>query len=242
MRKTFTIDCFPESARLYRTGYAVVAIDVIRATTTAITAAAAGWRCFPVPTLDAALELAGRLDNPLLCGELAGYMPDGFDLNNSPAELLERSDGGRPVIMLSSSGTRLIHEAARADALYLACFRNFEAVADLLASSHDRVALIGAGSRQEFREEDQMCCAWIGDLLIAAGYRPNDAETLEVVERWRGVPPDACVPFKSADYLRRSGQLRDLSFILSHVNDIENAFTVEDGEVLIAGELVRDAD
>ena len=40
MEKTFVIDSFPESALQYREGWAVVAVDVIRATTMAITAAA----------------------------------------------------------------------------------------------------------------------------------------------------------------------------------------------------------
>src|SRR5439155_18414479 len=130
MSKTVIINCYPESARRYRSGYAIVAIDVIRATTTAITARAAGWRCFPVPTLAAAFETAARLDRPLLCGELAGIMPDGFDLNNSPADLCRCLVPDWPVVLLSSSGTRLIHEASCADALYLACFRNYTAVAE----------------------------------------------------------------------------------------------------------------
>ena len=50
MPKSVVIDYLPESARRYRSGWAIVAVDVIRATTTAITAAATGRRCFPAPT------------------------------------------------------------------------------------------------------------------------------------------------------------------------------------------------
>jgi hypothetical protein len=35
MSRSVVIDCFPESAAAYKEGFAVVAIDVIRATTTA---------------------------------------------------------------------------------------------------------------------------------------------------------------------------------------------------------------
>lgn len=240
MAKTVVIDCFPESARRYRQ-HALVAIDVIRATTTAITAAAAGWRCFPVPTLEAALETADRMEDPLLCGEVAGVMPPGFHLNNSPAALVERRDVHRPLILLSSSGTRLIHEARYCDEVYVACFRNYGAVASHVAVRHDRVALIGAGSLRQFREEDQMCCAWIADLLLASGFAPENNRTMDIIERWRGVPADACATYQSAEYLRRSRQTRDLDFTLSHVNDLDASYTVENGEVVLSGELVFNA-
>src|SRR6266436_8387169 len=104
--KTVVIDCFPESVARYRKRYAVVAVDVVRATTTAISAVAAGRRCFLVPTIEAANQLAAKLGNALLVGEQRGVMPPDFDLNNSPVELVARTDLGRPAILLSSSGTR----------------------------------------------------------------------------------------------------------------------------------------
>src|SRR5215471_16194232 len=108
MRKTVVIDCFPESVKIYHNGYAIVAVDVIRATTTAVTCVALGRKCFPVSSLEQAVPLAARLTNPLLVGELGGSMPYGFDLNNSPAELAIRTDIHRPMLLLSTSGTRLI--------------------------------------------------------------------------------------------------------------------------------------
>ena len=44
MTSKVVIDYLPESVRHYREGYAIVAIDVIRATTTAISSVARGWR------------------------------------------------------------------------------------------------------------------------------------------------------------------------------------------------------
>ena len=61
MSNSVVIDYLPESAKHYRDGYAIVAIDVIRATTTAATAAALGRRVYPIPSLEAALPLAARL-------------------------------------------------------------------------------------------------------------------------------------------------------------------------------------
>ncbi len=234
MEEIVIIDCLPESIQQYGKGYAVIVVDVIRATTTAVTVASMGRRCCPVPTLDAALQLAATLEDPLLVGELGGNMPFGFHMNNSPAELALRTDISRPVVLLSSSGTKLMHAAGRCEAGYVACFRNHSAVARHVLGRHAKVAIIGAGSRGEFREEDQMCCAWIAEHLMKAGYKPGDRRTEEVVERWQGVPPEAIVGGKSADYLRRSGQLKDLDFVLSHINDLDAVFTVEHDEVMLA--------
>src|SRR5713226_1015510 len=119
MNRRVIIDSFPESDRKYGEGYAVVAVDVIRATTSAVTVAALGRRCFAAASLEAAFDLALGMDNPLLVGELGGDMPAGFHMNNSPADLQQRTDTERPIVLLSTSGTRLIHEARNADAVFL---------------------------------------------------------------------------------------------------------------------------
>jgi 2-phosphosulfolactate phosphatase len=231
MRKSFVIDYLPESVCRYRNGWTAVAVDVIRATTTAITASASGRRCFPAPNIEAARAIADKLENPLLAGEAQGEMPAGFEMDNSPAQLARRTDTHRPLVLVSSSGTRVIHEAAACEATYLGCYRNYSVLADYLAGRHSRIAIIGAGSKGEFREEDQICCAWIGAALIGKGYQPENARTREVVSRWREAPPDACLCSRSVDYLRRTGQLRDLDFILAHIDDLRAVFTVRNGEV-----------
>ncbi len=231
-RLTVIIDCFPEIVRDYRKGYAVVAVDVFRATTTAITAVATGRRCFFAPSVEAALCLAGRLDNPLLVGEVGGNMPYGFDINNSPVEISKRTDILRPMILVSSSGTQLFYYVKDCDSGYVACFRNYGAIIDHLIGRHSHVAVVGARTRLEFREEDQMCCAWIAAGLMKAGYEPEDDRTVEVVDRWRAAPVEACTKGKSAEYLRKSGQIRDLEFILAHVNDLDSTFMIEYDEIV----------
>ena len=231
-RKTVVIDCYPECLSCYRDGYAIVAIDIIRATTTAVTCVALGRNCFPVPSLDAAVPLAAKLTNPLLVGELGGSMPYGFDLNNSPASLSSRTDIHRPMILLSTSGTRLICGAEESQAMYVACLRNYSAQVAYLAAHHPAVAIIGAGSRAEFREEDQLCCAWIAEGLLAAGYETQDGRTASIIEQWSGVPVESIIDGASAEYLRNSGQSRDLDFILAHIDDLDEVYRFERSQVV----------
>ncbi|HWC18921.1 MAG TPA: 2-phosphosulfolactate phosphatase, partial [Terriglobales bacterium] len=135
------------------------------------------------------------------------------------------------IVLLSSNGTKLITEAKSRAVTYLACLRNFRATAHQLVDTHPRVAIIGAGSRAEFREEDQMCCAWIGELLLQHGYKADNSRTLEMISRWSGAPASALISSKSVDYLRRTDQLRDLEYILEHVDDLRSAYVMYGDEV-----------
>jgi 2-phosphosulfolactate phosphatase len=236
VRKTVAIDCLPESVGRYRVGWAIVVVDVIRATTTAITAAATGRRCFPVPTIEAALSLAKKFENPVLAGESGGTIPAGFEMDNSPAQLISRTDTHRPLVLVSSSGTKVIHEAAGCEATYLSCFRNHSALAAYLSESHSRVAIIGAGSKGEFREEDQICCAWIAAVLMAHGYLPENSQTASIVDLWRDATAAACLCSSSVAFLKRTGRLSDLDFILGHIDDLRAVFAVRNGEVKIMEE------
>jgi len=230
--RTFVIDAFPPAALKYDHGYAIVAVDVIRATTTAITAVALGRRCFMAPTVDDASVIARDLENPLLAGELGGNMPVGFEMDNSPAEIAAREDVERPLILVTTSGTLLAHNASHSGHGFIACLRNIAPTARYLSTRYRRIAIIGAGSRAEFREEDQACCARIAAALRDLGFRPANDETATLVARWEAEPADAWLVSNSVGFLRRTGQERDLEFVLAHQSDLEGVFRVHgDGEV-----------
>ncbi len=231
MNKTVAIDFLPESVSRYPEGWAIVVVDVIRATTTAVTAVAAGRRCFTAPTVETARSVAQKFDDALLAGESGGELPPGFEMDNSPAQLAGRRDTYRPLVLVSSSGTKVIHQTAGRDAVYLGSFRNHSALSDYLAGRHSRVAIIGAGTKGEFREEDQICCGWIAAELMRKGYSPESRQTVSVVERWRGEPASACLCSRSVDFLKRTGRTRDLDFIMEHIDDLQAVFPVQQGEV-----------
>jgi 2-phosphosulfolactate phosphatase len=234
--RSVAIECFSEGFVRHRPDHSVVAIDVIRATTTAITAVALGRRCYPVASLEAAEELRRRLSDPLLAGELGGNMPFAFDVQNSPAELVSRKDTHRPLVLLSSNGTQLMaHAAAGYRQAFVACLRTVAAQAEALRE-HRRVLILGAGTRGQFREEDQLCAAWIAERLLASGHAPADARTAALVERWSGSRPDVLRDGRSAAYLTASGQTADLEFVLEHVDDLSCAYRLQRGEVVAAPE------
>jgi 2-phosphosulfolactate phosphatase len=233
-QRTVVIDCFPENVERWRNeGYAVVAVDVIRATTTAVTAVAMGRKCYPVATLEQALSFASGIDNPLMVGEIGGDMPEGFEIPNSPADVAEHNDLHRPMVLLSTSGTKIISAAKGSVACYVACLRNYTAQVGHLIKHHLKVAVIGAGTRGEFREEDQLCCAWIAEGLVRAGYTPGNDETEKIIRRWQNAPVEALLVSNSVAYLKRSGQTHDLDFVLEHIDDVPAVFELQANEIVM---------
>ena len=231
-RKSVAIDCLAESPHHYGEGCAVVVVDVIRSITVAATVVESGRRCFFAPSVEAALLLAKQLDRPLLVGEMGGSMPYGFDINNSPVEIESRLDISRPAIIVSSSGIPLLCSLRDCNSVYVACLRNYGATVNHLVGLYNQVEVLGAPTRGEFREEDQLCCAWIAAGLIEAGYTPKDDKTAEIVNCWKDKPVRVCAEGKSAEYLRKTGQTKDLDYILKHVNDLKSPLTIKNDEIV----------
>lgn len=214
----------------------VVVVDIIRASTTAVTAAHRGWASYPASSLDHAMELAGRLPDPLLVGELGGHTPYGFDLGNTPATIDRLPPQTRPMVLLSSSGTPLMTEAGeRFEHAYVGSLRTVSALTTILAAGSDDVLVVGAGTRGRFRAEDQLGCAWIAAALGVHGFEAADTATATVIARWGGQPVEAMLASESVEYLRRTGQLDDLDFIVEHVDDLPCGHRLADGRVVEVG-------
>jgi len=229
---TIKVDAFPESASRYLEHDAIVCIDIILATTTLVTAVAQGRRAYPVRTEDDARGMAGLLVDPLLAGDVAGRRPEGFDVWSGPAVLARRADIGRPLVLFSAPGTPLILASAGGPSVYLACFRNLSATAGaVVASGHERIAVLGAGYGGEFRCEDQMASAWLARSLMQRGFEPADHATADMAKCWADADLSLAGWGKSAEYLRRLGQREDLEFVLSRLDDLELACRYEQGEV-----------
>lgn len=145
-------------------GKAAVAIDVLRATSTIITALSCGADTV-VPVLQPEEAFQVARDNPdrrfVLGGERKSVVIPGFHLGNSPLEYTEARVGGRPVLFTTTNGTRAIRRAAGADEVYIAAFLNAPAVAKALLTLGKDVAICCAGTHDQFSLEDTGCAGAI---------------------------------------------------------------------------------
>jgi 2-phosphosulfolactate phosphatase len=99
----------------------VVAVDVLRAFTTAAYAFAAGATsiCL-VGTVAEALELARSIPGSLTMGEEHGNRPQGFNYSNSPVVIANADVQGRVLVQRTSAGTQGVIAASNADRLFAA--------------------------------------------------------------------------------------------------------------------------
>jgi 2-phosphosulfolactate phosphatase len=205
--------------------WAVVVVDVLRATTVLCTATWLGRSCLVAATAEEARSLVAATPGALLAGEQGGRVPPGFDLGNSPVEWARRTDVERPMVLVTSSGTPLLCAASHAGVAFAACLRNVTAQVERLLSLNHDVAIIPAGTGGRPREEDDLCAAYLAAGLLDAGFHADGA-TAEHVSEWARRPVSVCADGASAEFLRQAGSADDLDFVLSHVDDLVAAFPI----------------
>ena len=148
-------------------GATALVIDVLRASTSMITALANGAACIlPVAELDDARDRAVALGKgALLAGERHGDPPPGFDLGNSPLEFTRDRVAGRTIVMTTSNGTRALTAARGAAHVGVAAFVNAGAATAWAQARGGDVVLICSGEIGQPSLEDTACAGLIAARL-----------------------------------------------------------------------------
>jgi len=147
-------------------GHLLVAIDVLRASTTICQALVAGATdILPVAEIEEAKQLAESLgrENTLLCGEREGRIIPGFDLGNSPLEYTPKRVKDKALVMCTTNGTALLARLRSGEEAVIAGFVNAGMVTRYLLRRKDDVAILCAGLLGQFCLEDAVC----GGMLVA---------------------------------------------------------------------------
>jgi len=188
-------------------GIAVV-IDVLRASTTIVTALFHGASSvLPVLSVTDAKEAAAH-GGRLLGGERGGVRIEGFDLGNSPLEYSADRVRGRSVVITTTNGTAALHACRDSREILIGAIVNRTSVADAvrrLARDGDRVHLVYAGTDGAVSAEDVLAAGAILDAARAAG--PGDVldpAALEAREFFRRVAAGGDVQAALVAEFRRS--------------------------------------
>jgi 2-phosphosulfolactate phosphatase len=165
----------PEAVR----GGVAVVIDVLRASTTIVTALAGGAVAVrPVAAVEEARSLATRLGAAaILGGERGGVRIPGFDLGNSPAEYTADRVAGRTVVITTTNGTAALAACEPAREVLVGAIVNRTAVAATArrlakAAGGATVHLVCAGTDGVVTAEDVLAA---GAILDAAASDPDAA-------------------------------------------------------------------
>ncbi|MBN1589373.1 MAG: 2-phosphosulfolactate phosphatase [Pirellulales bacterium] len=148
-------------------GSVAVVIDVLRASTTIVTALASGAReILPCEDVDQARVEAARLppETTLLGGERQAMPIDGFDLGNSPSEYSSEKVAGKTIVFTTTNGTRALARCHGASRILLGAFVNASAVLDALAGA-ERVHLVCAGTDEQMSYDDVLFAGMLVERL-----------------------------------------------------------------------------
>lgn len=151
-----------------------VVFDVLRATSSMITALAHGaTEICPVRTIEEAWALRAQRPGAKLGGERHGDKIDGFDLGNSPLEY--RAQRGAQIISTTTNGTVALRACEHAREVLVGALLNMEALRFYLREAPpSQLLLVCAGTFRELALEDVvaagMLCASLsaGELTDAA--------------------------------------------------------------------------
>ena len=184
-----------------------IVVDVLRASSTAVVALAAGYeRVLCVDTVDAARRL--RSPGRTLAGERGCLPIDGFDIGNSP-RAIGRVAGGE-LVLCTTNGTPAITDAtARAQQVLIGSLLNLRALAAAIPSGRD-VAIMCAGTDGRFALEDAYVAGRIVALL--AGMRSDGAHAAERLAGAYGSSLGALAGSANAGVLRDTGQEGDIAY------------------------------
>lgn len=192
---------------------AVVAIDVLRAFSTAAYALAAGARhVYLVAGVDEALAFKASRPGVLAMGEEHGRRPAGFDFANSPTEIAEADLRGRILIQRTSAGTLGVVAARSATRLWCAGLVNASATAEAVRGS-------GLGPPA------YVITGWAS---VAPGSGEDDLATAELIERARtGEELDAEATARLVAGSREAERTLAIGPGHVHPDDIERAVAVD---------------
>lgn len=211
--------CFsPELLHLYELkGKAVVAVDVLRATSTMVTAFAEGAATiYPVMELEECQSFAAR--GCLTAAERNGIKAEGFDLGNSPFAYMDGKVQGREIAITTTNGTRAIRLSEGADEIVIGAFLNLQAVADHLGELDLDVLVVCAGWKGQFNLEDTLFAGALVERLQEKFSYEHDS-ALAALYLYQNAKDDLLNFLRQSSHVRRLEHLeifKDIEFCLRH--------------------------
>jgi 2-phosphosulfolactate phosphatase len=200
-----------------------IVVDALRATSTIATVFGRGVAVVAVAgTVDDARLLHQDMPGSLLCGEVGGLPPAGFDHGNSPVEFESLDLNGRTLVLATSNGTRALAALDTAPVVLTGSLLNRSACVEAaLAAAADAQTLAVVCSGTElgtaFSLEDTVVA---GALVARIRDLAGDAASHELTDRavaalalWRAYQSDPKQAFLNSThgrYLVEIGMADDL--------------------------------
>ena len=169
-----------------------VVFDILRATTTMITALANGAEAIiPVEEISEAVALRQRHPALLLAGEREGLriradLTGGidFDLGNSPREYTSDKVLGKTIAITTTNGTRALRACAGAKTVLVGSFLNLRVISNWLrAERPPHLLLVGSGTYEQPALEDILAAGALCEAIWSDYAGGQVADSAEMARR-----------------------------------------------------------
>jgi 2-phosphosulfolactate phosphatase len=202
-------------------GDVIAIIDVLRCSSTIITALANGASgIIPAPTVKKAKQMKQSYPNYILAGERKGLKPKGFELGNSPGEFTRERICRRGIILTTTDGTKAFEIAKNTKPVLVGSFLNAEAVGkklyEIAYKNNCGVSLIACGKRGKFSLEDFICAGKILETMPIDELALSDSALAALVAS-EGTGEKLLELVRSSEhgkYLEDIGLIKDIRFCL----------------------------
>jgi len=169
-----------------------VVFDILRATTSMITALANGAEAIiPVEQIGEALEIRRQRPNVLLAGERDGVriranLTGGidFDLGNSPREFTAEKVHGKTIVMTTTNGTRALRACESAKTVLIGSFLNLRTTANWLRDRKPQnLLLVCSGTYEQAAFEDILAAGAVCERVWPNYAGGTVADSAEIARR-----------------------------------------------------------
>jgi 2-phosphosulfolactate phosphatase len=216
----------------------VIVIDVLRATSTILTALAHG--CDAVYPIETVMQTR-QLQRPgwLMGGERSCKKIPGFDFGNSPFEYMDDRIAGKTILITTTNGTRAIQKALKASTILAASLLNGSACAQEAALLRKDIVILCSGTQDVFALEDGICAGQLIEelqrLLSAEGIAASVNDFgLSMLYAFRQVQPamtEALLNCTNGQRLTKLGFVEDIIYC-SRMNIIQLVPVMREGKLV----------
>ena len=154
----------------------IVVIDILRASSTIVTALSNGCIGFiPIFSPELAEKKAHEFskEKVLLGGERKGKKITGFNLGNSPREYQKEMVEGKMIIFSTTNGVKTLEMVKEGSQIIVGSFLNLQATSDYCSNFPGDVILVCAGREGGFSLEDSVCAGMLINSLRGVSLHPS---------------------------------------------------------------------
>lgn len=152
----------------------VVVVDVLRASSTILTALVNGAKeVIPAENVSVAARISKGLGNSILCGERNGKVIEGFKLGNSPFEYTPENVKSKSLIFSTTNGTVAIAKSKFAKTCVIASFLNLNSVIEHLLAINDDFTIVCSGKLNDYCVEDSVYAGLLISKLFEINNKAN---------------------------------------------------------------------